>query len=110
MVIFARRVAHLTDVSSTRAADDASVTYLVTGEMFFASSNDLVHRFDYANDPAHVIIDLSRAHIWDASTVATLDAITTKYARYDKSVEIVGLNKHSARIHDTLSGELAGSH
>jgi hypothetical protein len=33
----------------------------------------------YANDVANVVIDLSEAHIWDASTVALLDAITTKY-------------------------------
>ncbi len=32
------------------------------------------------NDPAQVVVDLSEAHIWDASTVAALDAITTKYA------------------------------
>ncbi|GAA1657356.1 hypothetical protein GCM10009744_57930 [Kribbella alba] len=43
-----------------------------------------------------MLIDLSESHIWDASTVATLDAITTKYARYGKTVEIVGLNASSA--------------
>ena len=50
------------------------------GELFFASSNDLVYQFDYAGDPDHVVIDMSAAHIWDASSVAALDAITTKYA------------------------------
>jgi len=110
MVVFARRVAHVADVRAVRSPDDTHVTYTVVGEMFFASSNDLVHRFDYADDPPHVVVDLSRAHIWDASTVATLDAITTKYARYGKTVEIVGLNEESARIHKALSGELAVGH
>ena len=50
--------------------------YAVEGELFFASSNDLVTQFDYVGDPANVVIDLSRSHIWDASTVATLDAVT----------------------------------
>ena len=88
----------------------ATVVYRVTGELFFASSNDLVGQFDYATDPDKVVIDLSAAHIWDASSVAALDAIETKYAQRGKTVEIIGLNEPSARIHKTLSGELAGSH
>lgn len=107
MVIFARRVAHLVEVTAVREHD--SVRYAVTGALFFASSNDLVYQFDYADDPDRVNIDLSAAHIWDASTVAALDAITTKYEARGKTVEIVGLNEHSARMHETLSGELAGS-
>lgn len=110
MVIFARRVARLVDVSSVTDPDGGRVVYAVTGELFFASSNDLVHRFDYAGDPGHVTIDLTDAHIWDASTVAALDAVATRYGRLGKTVEIVGLNEPSARMHGTLSGELAGSH
>ncbi|MGY6651407.1 SulP family inorganic anion transporter [Amycolatopsis sp. TRM77291] len=110
MVIFARRVAHLVDVTAVVDPDGTQVVYAVTGELFFASSNDLVYQFDYANDPDKVVIDLTDAHIWDASTVAALDAITTKYASRGKTVEIVGLNEHSAHMHGKLSGELAGSH
>lgn len=110
MVIFAKRVAHLADVTSVTDPDGSHVVYSVTGELFFASSNDLVTRFDYAGDPDKVVIDLSSAHIWDASTVAALDAIETKYAQRGKTVEITGLNEHSARIHRTLSGELSPGH
>lgn len=105
MVVFARRVAHLVTVTSDPDGDDTRV-YTVHGELFFASSNDLVTQFDYAGDPSRVVIDLSAAHIWDASSVAALDAITTKYATRGKSVEIVGLNEPSARIHGTLAGKL----
>ena len=110
MVIFARRVAHLVTVSPLLDPDGEEVVYTVTGELFFASSNDLVYQFDYANDPGRVVIDLSAAHIWDASSVAALDAITTKYAARGKTVEIIGLNTPSATMHGTLSGELTGSH
>ncbi|MBM0126340.1 hypothetical protein [Pimelobacter simplex] len=44
--------------------------------------------------------------ISDASTVAALDAITTKYERKGKTVEITGLNEASAERHGRLSGEL----
>jgi SulP family sulfate permease len=105
MVIFARRVARFATVTRTQP-DEAEVHYRVEGELFFATSNDLTHRFDYAADPAQVTIDLSDSHIWDASTVAALDAITTRYQRRGKTVSILGMNEHSSRFHTRLSGSL----
>jgi SulP family sulfate permease len=110
MITFAKRVAHLAEVTAVTDPDGSTVVYRVTGELFFASSNDLVGQFDYAGDPKKVVIDLSAAHIWDASSVATLDAIETKYAQRGKTVEITGLNDPSADLHGKLTGELAGSH
>jgi SulP family sulfate permease len=108
MVLFARRVAHLVDVRKVDGAADTAdtVVYRVTGELFFASSNDLVYQFDYTDDPPNVVIDLTDSHIWDASTVAALDAVTTKYRTKGKRVEIIGLDADSADRHDRLSGTL----
>ena len=55
------------------------------------------------------MIDQYAAHHWVASSVAALDAVETKYAQRGKTVEIVGLNEPSARMHKTLSGEFTGS-
>ncbi len=110
MVIFAKRVAHLAQVSGVVDPDGNQVVYAVTGELFFASSNDLVHQFDYKDDPDDVVIDLSGAHIWDASSVAALDAVETKYAQRGKKVTVVGLNKPSAEMHDKLAGQLNAGH
>ena len=100
------------DAPADAAAETAGDTrvYAVRGELFFASSNDLVYQFDYVGDPANIVIDMSDAHIWDASTVATLDAITTKYAAKGKSVTIIGMNDNSAERHARLSGQLSGAH
>ncbi|BDI21879.1 SulP family inorganic anion transporter [Herbiconiux sp. L3-i23] len=110
MTIFARRVAHFATVSRALAddSDGPVAVYTVEGELFFASSNDLTTQFDYAGDPHRVRIDLARSHIWDASTVAALDAIETKYARHGTAVEIVGLNASSADIRERLAGRLGG--
>ncbi|MGV0742950.1 SulP family inorganic anion transporter [Mycolicibacterium sp. XJ870] len=110
MVLFARRVAHLTEVVGIDHPDENTRVYAVKGALFFASSNDLVYQFDYAGDPDNVVIDMSEAHVWDASTVATLDAITTKYAAKGKNVTIIGMNDNSAERHHRLSGRLAGAH
>jgi SulP family sulfate permease len=109
-ILFARRVAHLASVERElveHADGTVHAHYTVTGELFFASSNDLYSQFEYAEDPGRVVIDLTHSHIWDASTVAALDAVTTKYARKNKIVEIHGLNDHSADFHGRLTGQLA---
>ena len=109
MTLFARRVAHLTEVQREVVEDregTATAVYRVAGQLFFASSNDLYTQFDYAGDPDQVVIDLTDSHVWDASTVASLDAITTKYERKGKAVEIVGLNPASLERHQRLTGSL----
>ncbi|TPG16819.1 SulP family inorganic anion transporter [Pedococcus bigeumensis] len=110
MVMFARRVAHFTQVVDIAHPDEDTRVYAVVGELFFASSNDLVYQFDYVGDPRNIVIDLSRSHIWDASTVAALDAITTKYAAKGKNVTIIGLNDASQERHTRLAGHLGGGH
>ena len=109
MVLFARRVAHFATVTRSDAGDDA-VRYTVDGELFFASSNDLTTQFDYASDPDRVVVDLSRSHVWDASTVAALDAIETKYAAHGKSVVFEGMNEATTAFHRRLSGGLGAGH
>jgi len=109
-MLFARRVYHLVGVERELIEEidgSAYALYTVTGELFFASSNDVVYLFEYADDPERVVIDLSNAHVWDASTVAALDAIETKYARKGKHVEIIGLNEASNRMHERLTGQLS---
>jgi SulP family sulfate permease len=110
MVMFARRVAHMVDVASVLDPDGTTKIYSVHGEIFFASSNDLVYQFDYLGDPENIVIDMSESHVWDASSVAALDAIVTKYERRGKTVEITGLNQASTHIHERLGGQLNGSH
>lgn len=107
-VMFVRRVAHLIEVRrEVEAEGDQQVAYYtVQGQLLFASSNDLTTLFEYTADPEHIVIDLSQSHIWDASTVAALDTIQTKYRQHDKTVEFVGMNEFTTAFHSRLTGEL----
>lgn len=105
MIAFARRVAHLTQVELV-ASDATRAAYRVTGQLFFASSNDLVYSFDYTLGVSEVDIDMSAAQVWDASTVATLDAVREKYAQRGVTVNIRGLDPVSQQRLDRLSGNL----
>jgi SulP family sulfate permease len=106
IILFARRVAHVIHADRELAPDGQSVRYTVRGPLFFASSNDLFEHFKYAEDPKKVIIDLTWAQIWDASSVAALDAIENRYRRHQCEVEIVGLDMRSRSFHQKLSGLL----
>ncbi|MGS2641365.1 hypothetical protein [Streptosporangium sp. LJ11] len=46
----------------------------------------------------------------DVSSVAALDAVQTRYAARGKKVTVIGLNEPSARLHDSLAGQLSGGH
>ena len=49
---------------------------------------------------------MSAAQVWDASTVATLDAVREKYAQRGVTVDIRGLDPVSQQRLDRLSGNL----
>ena len=116
MILFARRVAHLVHIEKVWETDvdgDGTVDirrYAVKGELFWASSNDLVYQFDYAGDPEVVIVDLTAADIWDASTVAALDAVQSKYSARGKEARIIGLDGASLQRLERLSGKLGDGH
>ncbi|MBN7792124.1 SulP family inorganic anion transporter [Microbacterium esteraromaticum] len=104
-VMFVRRVAHLVDVKREVVDQDGTQVahYTVEGQLLFASSNDLTTMFEYAGDPERVVVDFSKSHVWDASTVAALDAIETKYEQHGKSVEFVGMNDFTSAFHARLT-------
>ena len=112
MIMFARRVAHMVGIEKVAESDvdgDGTVDvrrYRIRGQLFFASSNDLVYQFDYSGDPDHVILDLTEADVWDSSTVATLDAIRTKYEAKGKELSVIGLDGQSLDRLERLSGKL----
>jgi len=59
--------------------------------------------FDFREAPERVTIDVSRAHIWDISSVAALDMAVLKFRRDGAEVDVVGLNKASETIVDRLA-------
>ncbi len=111
-VLFVRRVAHFVSVDRevTEYSGVATAHYTVTGELFFASSNELTTLFEYSQDPGRIVIDMTLSHIWDASTVAALDAIVTKYEQRGKTVELIGMNTVTTSLHTRLSGGLGAGH
>ena len=108
MVLFARRVAHLTEVVDVAHPDEDTRVYAVRGRTVLRLQQRPGLPVRLRRRPGQHRHRYERAHIWDASTVAALDAITTKVRGQGKHVSIIGLNEPSAQRHGRLVGRLEG--
>jgi sulfate permease, SulP family len=102
-VFFASKIAQIFRVSSELSPDGRSRRYVVQGQLFYASVEDFNAAFDFREAPDHVTIDVSRAHIWDISSVAAIDMVVLKFRREGATVELVGMNEASETIVDRLA-------
>ena len=102
-IFFAWKIAQIFRVTSSLSPDGRARTYVVEGQVFFASADDFTAAFDFKEALEKVTIDVSRAHIWDISSVAALDMIILKFRREGAEVEIIGLNEASETIVDRLA-------
>ncbi|MBP1151917.1 SulP family inorganic anion transporter [Methylocaldum sp. GT1TLB] len=102
-LFFANKVGQFLEVRS-KSSDDGSIrTYLVVGQVFFTSAGKFTAAFDFKEDIDKVVIDLTRAHFWDITSVSALDKVVIKFRREGIEVEIVGLNEASATIVDRFA-------
>ncbi|MGY9056732.1 MAG: SulP family inorganic anion transporter [Alphaproteobacteria bacterium] len=102
-LFFAWKIAQIFRVTSTLSEDGKSRCYLVEGQLFFASADQFGAAFDFRESLESVTIDVTRAHIWDISSVSALDMVVLKFRRDGADVEIVGLNRASETIVDKLA-------
>ena len=102
-IFFAAKIAQLFAVRSTLSADGRERTYFVEGQLFFGSSEQFMKAFDFREALDRVVIDVTRAHIWDISSVAALDMAILKFRRDGAEVEIIGMNEASETIVDQLA-------
>ena len=99
---FARKVGQVIRVRSEYHEPTECRTYLVQGQVFFASADTFTAAFDFKEALDTVRIDVSHAHFWDLTAVHALDKVVLKLRREGTKVEIIGLNKASATIVDQL--------
>jgi len=101
-LFFAGKIAQIFRVRSSLSPDGTHRAYIVEGQVFFASSDAFLAAFDFREALERVTIDLSRAHIWDISSVAALDMAVLKFRREGAEVSVIGLNEASETIVDKL--------
>jgi SulP family sulfate permease len=114
-IFFAGKVAKLFSVKKMADDDGLITTYVVEGQIFFASAESFVAAFDFSDNAERVKIDVTQAHLWDITAVGALDKIVLKFRRNGKEVEVLGFNRASAdmidryALHDKSEREAASA-
>lgn len=100
---FAHKVGQILRITSHIDDESRMRTYIIIGQVFFASADRFTNAFDYKESLAKVCIDVSRAHFWDITAISALDKVVLKFRREGAEVEIIGLNEASATLVDKFA-------
>jgi SulP family sulfate permease len=102
-VFFAGKVSRLSRVTSALSDDGRVRTYLVEGQVFFASAGSFADSIDVMEEVEKIVIDVTAAHFWDISAIGALDRVIMKGRRHERSIEVIGLNAASATMVDRFA-------
>ncbi|WP_102027573.1 SulP family inorganic anion transporter [Salirhabdus sp. Marseille-P4669] len=94
-IVFGWKMARI-KVSSDVKGD--TITYHISGQLFFASSASFMDSFDYTNTTDHIVLDFTHSHVWDQSGVNAIAKVKQKYEKQNIAVSLIGLNKESHRV------------
>jgi len=102
---FAHKIAQILHIRSSLELEleHRVRTYLVTGQVFFASAERFSLSFDYKERIHKVVIDVSHAHFWDITAISSLDKVVNKFRQENTIVEVIGLNDASATMVDRFA-------
>jgi SulP family sulfate permease len=97
-VFFAGKVSRLSRIASVLSDDGKTRIYYVEGQIFFASAGTFADTIDVTEPVEQIVIDVTGAHFWDISAIGALDRVVMKAQRYQRAIEVVGLNTASATM------------
>jgi len=100
---FANKVGRILRVQSSTQDEGRNRTYVISGQVFFASAETFINSFDYKEVIDEVTIDVSRAHFWDITAVSALDKVVIKFKREGTEVEVIGMNEASRTLVDKFA-------
>ncbi len=73
-------------------------TYVLHGQLFFASIEGFKDLFHPSTDPDSVTIDFRYSRVWDHSALEAIDALAERYMRRGKELHLVGLSPDCKRL------------
>ncbi|MGE7780848.1 SulP family inorganic anion transporter [Peribacillus sp. NPDC097264] len=102
MIFFSAKISK---VSVEKTADNQArqITYRIKGQVFFASVQDFISKFDTKEKADSIIIDFSNSKIWDASAVGAVEKVILKYRVQGKTVQVLGLDQESSQLLKNLA-------
>ncbi len=99
-IFFVAKISSLKVISKYK---NNKLVFEVEGQLFFASTEDFLKSFDFSVENKNIIIDFSKARIWDDSAVGVVDKVVMKYREKDNAVTIMGLDTSSEKLLNKLA-------
>jgi SulP family sulfate permease len=85
--------------------EGSTVIYQVYGQIFFASTEAMLDAFAFHDDATQVVLDFSKAQLWDESAATALQKAILKFEGCGKQVQVQGLDENSATLVRALYGK-----
>ncbi len=79
-------------------------TYIIRGQIFFASISSFKELFDFDNDPKEIVIDFAYTRIWDYSAIDAIEHMCLKYLKRGHKVHLIHLSKYCQGLLDRAEG------
>lgn len=95
-------VAKISDIHVEQAAHNEN-SYLVNGQLFFASTEKFIESFHYETKATQVKVDLSGAKLWDESAVAAIDKVVSKFYKNGTKVELIGVSRSCNKLLEDMA-------
>lgn len=96
-------VSKISKIDIVEIPEEKRIIYELEGQLFFASVDKFVESLDFNVQDKDIIIDFSKANIWDDSAVGAIDKAVENYQDNNNTVTIQGLSPASKKILDNLS-------
>lgn len=91
-LVFAWKHSHIIECALIKK-DEESVTYQITGPLFFASSSQFLDLFTPSEDPDKVVLDFKSSRVSDHSGLNALNTLRERYAKAGKTLEVRHLSE-----------------
>jgi SulP family sulfate permease len=91
-LVFAWEAANSIFVEVKKDEKKNQKTYILHGQLFFASISRFRDLFDPKNDPEEVIIDFQHSRVWDHSALEAIDSLAERYMKNGTNLHLKHLS------------------
>lgn len=96
---------HMSSVQVETIRDGKTLVYIVSGQLFFASTEAFTQALDFHNNARTVILDFTNACVWDESAAAAIRGAVMHFENNGNQVQIADIDRRSCNLLQHLYGE-----
>jgi len=90
-VFFVAKVSRL-EFTSHLSSDGRVRRYVVQGQLFFATAEQLTEEIDLNEDVEQIVVDVTGTRVWDITAGGATDQLVLKAHRLGRTLEFIGLD------------------